>query len=68
MSDMAFVLRRLESGDRIRFVQGYYGQQWIELSRGWLLRRKTRITLPPDQIMQIKRALEQRGQASRKGN
>lgn len=45
MSNLAFVMERLKQGDKIRFFQDYFGKQWIELSRGWLLERKVRVAV-----------------------
>ena len=58
MSDLPSVFERVESGDKVRFFQNFYGRQWIEVTRGWLLKRKTRVYLADDKIMQVKRALE----------
>ena len=64
MSNLAFVMERLKQGDKIRFFQDYFGKQWIELSRGWLLERKVRVALPDDQILYLKSLLRQRRRAN----
>jgi hypothetical protein len=63
MGNLAFVIERLRHGDRVRFFQDFYGRQWIELSRGWLLERKIRIALSDEQILQLKTILRQRKRA-----
>jgi hypothetical protein len=58
MSELAFVQRRLRIGDKIAFCQGYYGDQWIELRRWWLLWPKTRVRLTAQEISDLKTAIE----------
>ena len=60
MSDLSFVFQRVELGDRIKFFHDFYGRQWIELSRGWLLKRRTRVYLAAEEILEVKKALERR--------
>ena len=60
MNDLSFVRERIAAGDQARFFHDYYGQQWIELGRGRIFKRKTRVRLLPEEIMQAKAALEGR--------
>jgi hypothetical protein len=60
MSAVNDVVARVEAGERIRFCQDFYGRQWVELTRGWLLRRRRRIMLSAQDIMLIKSALGRR--------
>lgn len=63
MQDLSFVKQRIAAGDHTRFSHDYYGQQWIELRRGWIFKRKTRVRLLPEEIMQAKAALRARRHA-----
>ena len=63
MSDVGTVLKRIETGDRVRFFEDYYGRQWIEIRRPWLLWPKTRLNLRNDQVVEIKTALRRRARA-----
>jgi hypothetical protein len=60
MNEFLFVKERIAAGDKARFFQDHYGQRWIELRRGWIFKRKTRVRLLPDEIMQAKAALQAR--------
>jgi hypothetical protein len=60
MSNLAFVMERLQRGDKVRFLQDYYGGQHVELSRGWLFERKIRVPLSDEQIAQVKAVLHSR--------
>ena len=60
MRDLSFVKESISAGDHARFFLDYYGQQWVELRRGWIFRRKTRVRLSPDEIAQAKAALRAR--------
>lgn len=62
MSDLAYVMQRIDAGDRVRCFEDFYGRQWIELRRGWLLPRKARYDLTNDQMMSVRRALSLRRQ------
>ena len=44
MHDLSFVMQRIAAGDRARFFHAYFGQQEVELSRGWIFKRKTRVS------------------------
>jgi hypothetical protein len=67
MSNLAFVMERLQRGDKVRFLQDYYGGQHVELSRGWLLERKIRVPLSDEQIALVKAALHSRRDVSAAG-
>jgi hypothetical protein len=54
MNDLSFVKERIAAGDEARFFHDHYGQQWIELKRGRIFKRKFRVRLLPDEIMQAK--------------
>jgi hypothetical protein len=36
------------------FFHHHYGQQWIELRRGWIFKRKTRVRLPLMGLRELK--------------
>ena len=57
MSQLAFVQHRLQSGDKIKFCHGYYGDQWIELRRWWFFWPKTRVHLTPQETSDLKSVL-----------
>lgn len=52
------VARRVEAGDRIRFVHDFYGGQWIEFQHPWMFWRKKRMQLEPTEVMAIKAAMD----------
>jgi chorismate-pyruvate lyase len=60
MSAVSDVVARVEAGEKIRFRQDFYGRQWVELTRGRLLRRRSRIELSAQDILQIKTTLARR--------
>jgi hypothetical protein len=60
MNELSFVKQRIAAGDEARFYHDHYGQQWIELRRGWFFKRKARVRLFPEEIMQAKAALQAR--------
>ena len=60
MNDLSFVRKRIAAGDQARFFHDHYGQQWIELRCGRIFKRKTRVRLLPEEIMQAKAALQGR--------
>lgn len=62
MHDLSFVKQRIAAGDQARFFHDHFGQQWIELKRGRIFKRKSRVRLLPDEIMQAKVALRARRQ------
>ena len=63
MSELAFVLRRVHFGDKVAFCRGYYGDQWVELRRWWLLWPKKRVRLTPQEMSDLKSSMQrtQRG-------
>jgi len=60
MHDLSFVMQRIAAGDRARFFHAYFGQQGVELSRGWIFKRKTRVSLHPEEIERVKDVLHAR--------
>jgi hypothetical protein len=64
MSQVDFVRRRLQGGDKIKFCRDYYGQQWIELRRWWLLWPKTRVSLTAEEASELQSALRAQRRAS----
>jgi hypothetical protein len=60
MADLAFVMQRVDEGDKVQIFQDFYGRQWLELSRGWLLKRKTRVQLKADEMMKVRAVLDSR--------
>jgi hypothetical protein len=46
MHDLSFVMQRIAAGDRVYFSYDFYGKVWITVSRGWIFKRKTRVSLP----------------------
>ena len=57
MADVTEIIDRVRSGDRIKFFFGFYGDQWIELSRGRVFRRRQRYRLTANEMDEIKSAL-----------
>lgn len=64
MSDLDFVLWRVQKGGKVRVVQDRYGQEKVEVRRPWLP-LTTRLELPRDELNQVKAALGLRGRKSR---
>ena len=62
MNDLSLVMKRIAAGDRARFFHNDYGQHLIELSRGWIFKRRIRVSLLPDEIIRAKDALRARRQ------
>ena len=60
MSDLNFVIQRIDAGDKVRFFEDFYGKQWIEIKRVWQFWRKRRMYFRNDEIEQIKKALLRR--------
>ena len=60
MHDLSFVMQRIAAGDRARFFHAYFGQQGVELSRGWIFKRRTRVSLHPEEIARVKDVLHAR--------
>jgi len=59
MSDLAYVLGRIEEGARVRFAIDYFGQHIAVVPRRWLP-GKRRIKLDRDDAAQVERALRSR--------
>jgi len=57
VEDIKYVLTRIEAGDRVVFGRDGYGQQWVELWRGRLFERRSRVYCSPREIVRIKREL-----------
>jgi hypothetical protein len=66
MGNLAFALRRVQSGDKVWFFHDFYGRQWVELRRAWFWPR-TRIHLRADEILQVKSALDGRRRSRAQG-
>ena len=60
MRDISYVIQRIDAGDKVRCFEDFYGRQWIELRRPWLLFHKKRYSLTNDQMMTVRQALSQR--------
>lgn len=50
----AFVLQRMAHGDRVRFLQDYYGVLYVELVPKWKFWRKTRVRLASEEFIELK--------------
>lgn len=59
MSDLSYVLDKVQSGARVRFALGYFGEQAVIVSRSWLPGRVL-VELAPAEIDQVKDALRRR--------
>ena len=57
MQNVRYVIDRVRAGDRIVFGRDIYGQQWVELWRGWLFERRSKLDCSPGEIRSIKTAL-----------
>ena len=64
MSNLQFVLGRIESGAKIRILQDVYGQEKVEVRRTWLPLSK-RVSLRREEMLQVKAALSARAKTSR---
>lgn len=60
MENVSYVLNRVNAGDRVVFGRDVHGQQWVELWRGKLFERRSKLDCSPDEISNIKRALLRR--------
>jgi len=60
MHDLSFVMQRIAAGDRARFFHAHFGEQGVELSRGWIFKRRTRVSLHPEEIARVKDVLHAR--------
>lgn len=59
MSDLAYILVRIEEGARVRLSMDYFGQHIAVVPRRWLL-GKRRIKLDQHDASQVERALRSR--------
>ncbi len=57
MVNVSYVLDRVNSGDRVVFGRDTYGQQWVELWRGRLIERHSKVECSSVEISTIKKAL-----------
>ena len=57
MENVRYVIDRVKAGDRVVFGRNVYGQQWVELVRGKLIERSSKIDCSPAEIVSIKKAL-----------
>jgi hypothetical protein len=59
MQNLDYVINRVKAGDRVVFGRDVYGQQWVELWRGKLIPRRSKVECSPQEIVSIKRAILQ---------
>ena len=59
MKDLAFVLHRVNAGDRVTLYTDVYGTWRLELRTGWL-RRKVHVELELADVETVKQALRSR--------
>src|ERR1700730_3157946 len=64
MYNLSLVMRRVDAGDKVRVCQDFYGKQWVQLTTGRLFKRRTRVELPPNDLMQVKAAVKSRRKGS----
>lgn len=64
MGDIDYVLERMRAGDKVVFGRDVYGQRFVELWRGRLIPRCSKVDCTADEIHLIKRALLQQAQAT----
>lgn len=57
MNSIDEIIERARQGYKIRFYQGYYGNNWVEVKGGWLLPSKTRYDLTAEEVLELKRGL-----------
>jgi hypothetical protein len=62
--ELSFVRQRIAAGDSVYIFCDYHGQTLIILYRGWLIKRRTQVKLPPDEIAQVKEMLRARRQGN----
>ena len=71
MQSVRYVLGRVRAGDRVVFGRDDYGQQFVELWRGRLFERRSKLDCSPTEIRHIKEGLLRRSDSadlSRKAN
>ena len=59
MSDLNFVLSRIELGTKVRIVMDFYGNKAVLMDRRWLPGRQ-RVKLAPAEMDRVIEALEER--------
>lgn len=64
MHDLDSLLRKIQSGAKVRIVQDRYGQEHLELKRDWLPLTK-RIELSREDLSKVKNALSARRRTNR---
>jgi hypothetical protein len=64
MRDLSALLRHTDAGGTVKFVVNYYGEQWVEYKTGWVLRRRVRVRLTEQEVVQLKDALRNRRRGS----
>lgn len=64
MRDLSALLRHTDAGGTVKFVVNYYGEQWVEYKTGWVLRRRVRVRLTEQEVVQLKDALRKRRRGS----
>lgn len=57
MQSVRYVLDRVRAGDRVVFGRDAYGQQFVELWRGRLFERRSKLDCSPSEIRHIKEAI-----------
>lgn len=55
-----FVRKRIARGDRIRFLQDFYGGQFVELTPRWQFWRKMRLRLDAREVALLKSEIKDR--------
>ena len=60
-SHVVEVLSLISDGAKVRFVQDYYGGEWVELTTGWILKTTTRHKLHPEDVRTVRSAVRARG-------
>ncbi len=64
MSNLAYVLARIDEGSRVRLAMDYFGQSIAVVPRRWLPGTR-RINLDPSDAKAVERALRNRRQVRR---
>jgi hypothetical protein len=59
-SDYNYVCERVQRGDRVKFMQDFYGGYFVEVKRRWALWGKRRVRLSQDEFVKLKAELSSR--------
>ena len=59
MGSVEQILSKIEAGVKVRIVQDHYGQEKVEVPRGWILFRR-QYNVSRDEMTQVKAALSNR--------